>query len=241
MNKKAMELSINMIVVIILGLAMLGVGFSIFYKTYNKTIDVKERVDTQTQEQLNRLLDTGEAVVIPFNSKEASRGDYVDFDIGLSNELGRDANFFIFVYYAGTTAVGNVVPSLQPHSSTITSPCLGLSEPDSQTCGDLWVLTLGRKKIESSMNSYQDINKERYGSHYFLQANKRISIPLRIVLPRKLNSGGLPDGQYVFNVDIYRNGQSTNTDTCDMYESSLNTPADCTSYFSRKKIYVTVN
>ena len=83
-SKKAFELSINMIVVMILGLAMMGVGISIFYKTYNQVVDIRENVDSQTQRQLIDLLDTGEAIVVPINSKEGERNGYVDFDIGIN-------------------------------------------------------------------------------------------------------------------------------------------------------------
>lgn len=102
-NKKGFELSATMLVVIILGIVILIAGLNIFFSAYDKTIELKESVDTQTQRQLESLLDDGGLVVVPVTSKVGERGDVVDFNLGVNNERGQDEKFTIQVEYLDGT------------------------------------------------------------------------------------------------------------------------------------------
>ncbi len=105
MNKKGFQLTINMLVVIILSIAILSAGVSIFYKGFNQAASLKEQVDTQTQQQLDDLMTNSDALLaIPFTTKEADRGDYVDFNMGIHNELGVETKFYVCVSFSGTSA-----------------------------------------------------------------------------------------------------------------------------------------
>ncbi|MCA9478198.1 MAG: hypothetical protein KC535_03575 [Nanoarchaeota archaeon] len=226
-NKKAFELSINMIVVIILGLTLMGVGISIFYQAYNKTVDIKENVDAQTQRQLNDLLDTGEAIVIPINNKEGERGDYVDFDIGISNELGSTKTFFLYVRYDGFVGRNGDDLALQPKEIQLKSCRSDSSSDNEKICADEWVLL---------HSDYTDSGYEN--TRFVLANNARKSIPIRIVLPRKVvvssDTTGLPSGQYIFNVDVFSSDEGTTS--CDTEDGT-----SCKRYFSKKKLYIKVN
>lgn len=102
-NKKGIELAINTLVIMILGLVILIAGTSIFFKAYNKTVEMSEEVDSQTQKRLADLLNDGSSVVVPITSKEAERGKRVDFNLGVNNELLRDATFKVEVEYMDST------------------------------------------------------------------------------------------------------------------------------------------
>ncbi|MGM5480538.1 MAG: hypothetical protein ACQESC_03700, partial [Nanobdellota archaeon] len=65
-SKKGFQLSINMLVIIILGLVILGFGISMFSNAFSKTQDIRERVDSDTQRQLDSLLDDGSFIVVPY-------------------------------------------------------------------------------------------------------------------------------------------------------------------------------
>lgn len=234
MHKKGFQLSINMIVVIILGLALLGIGFSIFFNAYNQTVDIKERVDSQTQEQLNNLLDTGEAIVIPINSKEGKRGDFVDFDLGIVNEFKDTKQFFLYIRfseYVGTGDASQVTQALRARP-LMQNSCS--KETDSkQTCADNWILFPKQSTGNFVAGTQSD--------YFNLLPNEKIAIPIRIVLPRKIaidtnnNEAGLLLGQYIFNVDVYYVSDEGYPNQC-----STSDDVRCPRYFSRKKIYVRV-
>jgi hypothetical protein len=108
MNKTGMELSINMIVVIILGLVMLGAGIAIFNNGFGSAVELRDEMSQQQQLQLNRLLDDGSSIVIPFTVKEAKRGEHADFDIGISNELNAGTiDFYIYVSLDDSNPTGS--------------------------------------------------------------------------------------------------------------------------------------
>lgn len=107
MNSKGFQLSINMLIVIILGVVILGVGFSIFSKAQTQISSAQETVSEQAQQQLEALLVDGSApVILPFGLSEVSRGKSAIFNLGISNELGKTTTFYVDILYSGTTATG---------------------------------------------------------------------------------------------------------------------------------------
>jgi hypothetical protein len=104
-NKLGFQITIGMLVVIILSIVMLTTGISLFYKGYNQAASLKDQVDTNTQRQLDALMTSSDALIaIPFTTKDAKRGDYVDFTMGINNELGQETHFYVCVSYSGTSA-----------------------------------------------------------------------------------------------------------------------------------------
>ncbi len=104
-SKKGFQLSINMMVVIILGIVLLMAGMSIFYKGYNKVTEMREDVNAQNKQALNNLMTNDDALVaVPFTSKEGKRGSFVDYDVGINNELGASTTFYTCIDYSGSSA-----------------------------------------------------------------------------------------------------------------------------------------
>ena len=174
-NKKGIELSINMLVVIILGIVILGAGFTAFYKTAHKVSDINDQVDAQTQQRLNSLLDDGAPIVILMNTKDGERGDSTTFSMAINNNLLSTKQFTVNISYAGTTADYEGNDPFNPSSEIGGADCS--SEPDN--CGNAWIL-IGK-------------------SEFSLENNGREHFPLRITVPKK----EVKRGQYIFNVDVF--------------------------------------
>ena len=96
-SKKALELSINFLVVVILGLAMLSMGIIAFNKFFKGAESIKQRYDAQTESQLEALLSSGEKVAIPFTKKNVIAGESAIFGIGILNILGKEQLFVVDV------------------------------------------------------------------------------------------------------------------------------------------------
>lgn len=204
-NKKGMELSINMIVIMILGISMLGLGINMFYQAYNKTFEIAEGVDTQTQNKLNALMDDGGVIVIPFPDVKGERNDYVDFAMGINNELNAEKQFWVHVFYGGYVGKDETFDNefkgfdgIKPgfNRGAPGTPFCGATNYDKYTCGDKWVLMPD--------------------TFFTLKNNDRESIPIRIVIPKYVMIDGdkrnLPKGQYIFYVDVCHSPPGTTND-----------------------------
>ena len=104
MNKRAMELSINFIVIFILAIVVFAFGIRMAYSLFNKGIETKATLDRQTSLEIEKLLDTGEKVVIPFDEQEIRRGKFGVFGVGIRNVLdteGEKDPFQITVEFSG--------------------------------------------------------------------------------------------------------------------------------------------
>ncbi len=95
MNKKAVELSINFIVITILSLIVLGIGFYLVTNIFTTAEEYKEKLDEQTQEHiLETLRESGELISIPINKYTIQRGGHTIFGIGILNDLGDIGIFY---------------------------------------------------------------------------------------------------------------------------------------------------
>ncbi|MFH1590123.1 MAG: hypothetical protein ABIB43_06160, partial [archaeon] len=65
MDKKGFELSINMLVVIILSLAILGMGYMIFNTILTQANELNLKMSDNAKEQLFKALDDGSTIFIP--------------------------------------------------------------------------------------------------------------------------------------------------------------------------------
>ena len=97
MGTKGMEMSINFLVVVILGLAMLSMGVLTFTKFFKGAATIKEKYDSQTDAQLDALLSSGDRVAVPFPKKSTVAGDTAVFGIGILNILGKEQLFVVDV------------------------------------------------------------------------------------------------------------------------------------------------
>lgn len=94
-NKKGFELSINMLVVIILSLAMLGLGVMLITQFFHQSLDIQKRISEQEEDQINSMLNRGERVALPINIKTIPRGEVNVFGLGVLNILDNTTTFEI--------------------------------------------------------------------------------------------------------------------------------------------------
>jgi len=93
MNKKAaIELSVNFIVIIIISLVILGAAILITRQVFRGATELKATLDTQTEAQIEALLEEGKPVAVAFNRKTIGRGEHDIFGVGVLN-IEERANF----------------------------------------------------------------------------------------------------------------------------------------------------
>lgn len=116
-NKKGLELSINFIVMLIIVMVVFGFGITFIGKFFTGAQTLKENLDVNTQKRIESLLNTGEQIAIPINSKELGVGGSSVFGVGILNILGETKDFTINIDC--TTALGKAgsqvdISSCQP-------------------------------------------------------------------------------------------------------------------------------
>ncbi|HLC81745.1 MAG TPA: hypothetical protein VJH68_03740 [Candidatus Nanoarchaeia archaeon] len=93
-QKGAMELSINMLIVIILSIVILASGVTLMYKFISGAEDTKQVLDSKTSAELERLLvDQGQMVALPLSRAELNGGESHLFGLGILN-IGGVGNLF---------------------------------------------------------------------------------------------------------------------------------------------------
>lgn len=106
-----MEVGVNFLVVTIICLALLGIG--IFLMSKFTAISEKQlgEVDEANQQKLIRLLSTGRVALIP-SVEYINKGETAKFSLGVTNELGAESYFSIFVEERSRPidAYENVIP-----------------------------------------------------------------------------------------------------------------------------------
>lgn len=86
MNKSAISLSINFLVVIIISLVVLGFGITLLFKFMGGAEDIKGKLDQRTQEQIEHLLiDEGKKVALPLHHANLYGGGEKAFGVGIRN------------------------------------------------------------------------------------------------------------------------------------------------------------
>ncbi|HLC51755.1 MAG TPA: hypothetical protein VJI98_00755 [Candidatus Nanoarchaeia archaeon] len=99
-RRGAIDLSINMIVMIIISLAILTGGIILLNKFITGADEIKASLDQKTDERLNDLLvDQGKKVALPFHTATILRGDSHTFGIGILNVGGVGSKFRINVEF----------------------------------------------------------------------------------------------------------------------------------------------
>jgi hypothetical protein len=114
-RKKGMELAVNMLVVVILGIVMLGAGIFIFMKVMNSTGKVSDIVDENQQKLIEDSMINGcGTICIPFATKDnVPRGELASFNMGIENLFDEPHTFRIKV--TGPTATGTTTQESLPH------------------------------------------------------------------------------------------------------------------------------
>jgi len=84
-SKKALQLSINSLVVIIISLVILSAGIVLLRNFFAGTAEIKAKLDSQTESKIAGLLAEGEPVAVPVNRKTIQAGEHSTFGLGILN------------------------------------------------------------------------------------------------------------------------------------------------------------
>ena len=100
-HKAAIELSINMLVMIIISIVILAAGIVLLYKFIGGAEDIKAQLDTRTDNELEQLLvDQGKQVALPLHTATLTRGSNHVFGIGILNIAVDNDKFLLHVELA---------------------------------------------------------------------------------------------------------------------------------------------
>jgi hypothetical protein len=128
-----MELAVNTLVVLILGVLIVGGGIALMYSIYNKARVLPSEVDKQTQQQLfNILLTSKERIAALDNVQTVARGETATFPVAVQNQLeGQDATFLpVWVQQAAVVPQGVDVTCQTSPPDTAKCPAMGvIAEP----------------------------------------------------------------------------------------------------------------
>jgi hypothetical protein len=110
-HKRAMELSINFIVLMILGIAMLAGSIMLVNKVFLSAKTYKATVDAQTNEQIRKLITSGDDLVVVYPDRmRVNGGETGVFAVGVQNTLqdpSFDDNYCLEIMFSSAvTSVG---------------------------------------------------------------------------------------------------------------------------------------
>lgn len=100
MNKKAMELSINFIVILILSITILGFGITFAYKLMDTAQDYNVQVSERIQSELQRSLSSGERVQL-IKDSTTNPDKYKKYALGIINVQNSGPHFYFSIYPLG--------------------------------------------------------------------------------------------------------------------------------------------
>lgn len=101
MNKKAFEVSVNFVVILIISIIVFTMGISIVNRFFQFAEDEKLRWDQLTRSEIDSALDQGDRIAIPRFKKEIVNGEFASFGVGILNVLqGPMRNFRINIDFA---------------------------------------------------------------------------------------------------------------------------------------------
>lgn len=100
MDKKAMELSINFIVILIISLVIFTGSIYLTKKFFKKATNIKDQLDKNTEDQIHSLLSDGSKVAVPINRKTIKRGNSDTFGLGIYNILREKKTFQVFMTFS---------------------------------------------------------------------------------------------------------------------------------------------
>ena len=88
MNKRAaFQLSVNFLVIMIISIVVFASSIYLINKFFTQAETIKLTYDERTEKEIERLLDDGSRIAIPFDKKAISNGEFKTFGIGILNVL----------------------------------------------------------------------------------------------------------------------------------------------------------
>ncbi len=113
-KKGAIELSVNMLVVIILSIVILVGGIAFLYKMIGDAGTIKDQLDSRTELEIQRLLiDQGKPVALPYYSKSVGREQSAVYGIGIRNTFSESKEFQLSVTFDKAVSSSNEVLDLE--------------------------------------------------------------------------------------------------------------------------------
>lgn len=101
MNKRGLEMSIGMVVMLILSVLIFILAISFLWNWYGKAETLKAEIDMQTEQQIMNALRQGNSLVsIPINVQSVQRGDPATFGVGVRN-VGSPSTFTGVLSFSG--------------------------------------------------------------------------------------------------------------------------------------------
>ena len=97
MDKKGFEVAINFIVMLILAISVFSLGLIFVRNIFQQAGEISADLNKQQEQQIERLLDRGDRVAIPFASKETEPGTVAVFGVGILNYNADPTTFNIQV------------------------------------------------------------------------------------------------------------------------------------------------
>lgn len=97
MNKKAIEISINFLIIIVVSIVILSLGIYLVNKIFFGIAPKITELDQQTEDRIAATLSADKPVSIPFNNKEIERKETRPVGVGVLNVLNQPAQFQIKV------------------------------------------------------------------------------------------------------------------------------------------------
>ncbi len=113
LKKASIEVGVNFLVVTIICLALLGIGIFLMSKFVIISQEQLGDVDDANQQRLIKLLSAGAQVTTIPSIAYINRGETAKFSLGLSNELGYDSYFAIYVMQRSVPPGITVNPEVQ--------------------------------------------------------------------------------------------------------------------------------
>jgi hypothetical protein len=102
MNKKGLELPINMIVLLIISIIIFIGGIALVWKMFGGAGEIQSGIDLQTKSQIEAMLrDSNEIVAIPINKKTADLGKDSTFGLGIRNINTDERGFSVVIGFSG--------------------------------------------------------------------------------------------------------------------------------------------
>lgn len=86
MNSKGIDIAINQIVILIIGIVILSLGFAFLYKVFFAAQDQLPSLDARLEAQIEDSLRKGGIVELPANTKTIGYKDLAVFNLGIRND-----------------------------------------------------------------------------------------------------------------------------------------------------------
>ena len=101
MNKKGLTFSIGFVVMLIMSILIFSMSLYLLFQWFGEAEELEAAIDKQTREQILSALKTGTSLVaIPFSIQETSRGNPVNFGVGVRN-IKEQRKFSVSISFSG--------------------------------------------------------------------------------------------------------------------------------------------